>query len=233
MQRFMLDNSLAATSALIKDGNIYAADGKECNAHIFDTCGNYSRRIPTARAYDRFRYSENGNFFTALGCGCDERIYCLDERLTEIGFTELRYGCNRFFNYGAMTDVSSLSIGSERYFVAAFERGSFLFDPSGNPIRQLCKTETGETLTDFIAFGEENFAFATRKCGFTVITVSEKGDDQSALLDGKLSLRMLFSRGDCIYGLFGYSYIYNRIALIYTDGVLSLPKAIENCKAPC
>lgn len=132
-----------------------------------------------------------------------------------------------------MTDASSVSADGQRFFIAAFERAAFLFDSGGTPIRQLCKAECHETITDFISFGEERFAFGTRNGKFTVITVSDNGKTQSAVLDSNLSLRMLFAVDGCVYGLFGYAYIYNRICPIYTNGSLSMPKAIENRCFPC
>jgi hypothetical protein len=229
----MLNNSLAATSALIKDENIYAADGKECNVHVFDLCGNYSHQICTARAYTRLRYVEENNVFTALECDCSNRIYCIDENFNELGYTRINTGCNHYCNFGALTDVSSIVLSDGQFFVTAFERAAFLFDSNGNMASQLCRADNGETITDFISFGDERFAFATRKSNFTVVTVSDNGETQSAVVDSKLSLRMLFSMDGSVYGLFGYSYIYNRIVPIYTNGRLTLPKAIENCCSPC
>lgn len=228
--RFMLDNSLAATSALIKDGNIYAADGKECNAHIFDLCGNFSHRIGTARAYARLRFDGDSNVFSALSCGCDGRIYCIDERFNEIGFTRISALSGRSCESSAMTDASAVTLDGERFFTVSYEKAAFLYDSHGGPIRQLCKADNDEIITDFIMFGEERFAFGTQKCGFTLITVSDNGKVFTSMLDRGLTLRMLFSKEDTVYGLFGYSYIYNRICPIYTDGVFSLPKAYDGCK---
>jgi hypothetical protein len=233
IKAFMLNNSLAATSALIRDGIIYAADGKECNIHIFDLCGNRTHGIRTARAYSRLRYNEDANAFTALGCDCSNRVYCIDENFNELGYTQLNTDCNHSCKFGALTDVSSALLSNGRFYVAAFEGGAFLFDPNGSIASQLCRAERNEVLTDFIAFGEERYAFASRRSGFTSVTVSDVGQTQSAIVDGKLSLRMLFAVGGTVYGLFGYSYIYNRIAPIYTNGILTLPKAIENCQSPC
>ncbi len=232
--RFMLNNSLAAVSALRKDGNILATDGKECHVHVFDINGNFSNHLCTARAYHRLRYSEDVGVFTALGCDCSPRVYCADENFNELGYTLLDTaeddGCKTI---GTLVDVSVTTVGNEHFFVGAFEKNVFLFDIGGNRLYKLCRAENCERITDFISFGSERYAMSTQKGSVRSITVSDAGQTQSAILDSKLTLRMLFEENGNVYGLFGYSYIYNRIVRIYTDGRLTLPKAIENSCFSC
>ena len=218
MYRFMLNNSLAATSALIRNDHIYAADGKECNVHVFDLCGNYSSKICVTRAYDRLRFNEGDCGYTALGCGCGNRVYYTDANLNELGYTQLSTECLRFGTIGALTDISAANLSEGRSIVAAFEKAVYLFDTDGNPIREICRADGCETITDFIIFGEEKYAIGTRSNGASVVTVSDNGQKQSIIVDGKLSLRMLFASGTNVFGLFGHSYIYNRILPIYSNG---------------
>ena len=220
MYRFMLNNSLAATSALIKDERIYAADGKECNVHGFDSCGNFLNRICVTRAYSRLRYNESDRNFTALGCGCDNRIYFTDEAFNEQGYVRLSTDGLRFKNIGAMTDVSTVNDSEGHIFVAAFEKAAYLFDRDGSPLREICRADECETITDLIAFGEEKYAIGTSNGCFSAITVSDGTQKQSIIVDSRLTLRMLFAKEGNVFGLFGHGYIYNRILQIYSNGTV-------------
>ena len=218
MYRFMLNNSLAATSALIRNDHIYAADGKECNIHVFDLCGNFLNRECVTRAYSRLRYNESDCIFTALGCGCGNRIYYIDTSFNELGYTQLSTDCLQLRAVGALTDVSTANTSDGNFIVAAFERAVYLFGSDGKPIREICRADGCETITDFIVFGEEKYAIGTRSNRVSVVTVSDNGEKQIIIVDSRLSLRMLFASGLNVFGLFGHGYIYNRILPIYSNG---------------
>ncbi len=218
MYRFMLNNSLAATSALIRNDHIYAADGKECNIRVFDLCGNFSSRICVTRAYSRLRYNEGECNFTALGCGCGNRIYYIDTSFNELGYTQLSTDCLQLRAVGALTDISTANMADGNFIVAAFERAVYLFGYDGKQIREICRADGCETITDFLVFGAEKYVIGTRSNDVSVITVSDNGEKQSVIVDSRLSLRLLFASGSNVFGLFGHGYIYNRILPIYSNG---------------
>ena len=228
MHSFMLNNSLAATSTLFKNESIFAADGKECNVKELDGCGDYLQSHCTARAYSRLRYNEEATVFTAMGCGCSNRVYCIDECFNELGYTQInnpeRRACDNM-----MTDVSLTFSEGERFFVASFEKSAFLFDACGNPLQKVCQADNNESIIGFIPLGVEKYAFAVRKNGLTVITVADRCRSQSVTVDNSASLRMLFKSGNTVFGLFGYSYIYNRIVPIYTNGILTVENYCTSC----
>ncbi len=258
---FILNNSLAAVSALRKENRILATDGNGCNVHIFESDGRFCGCQATARPYRKLRYDTQSNSFTALGCCNRANLYLIDENLNECEYIELDSsencscgfnngctggcesscgngcgngygcGCNGGFNSGfcdtngcsELTDAMITRIGNECFFIGAFSKSAYLFDVNGRRLTRLCSTERGERITDFITFGEEKYAMSTIKNGIRCVSISENGVTQSAVLGCRFSLRMLFEQGGTIYGLFGQSYIYNRIIPIYSDGRLILP----------
>ena len=133
----------------------------------------------------------------------------------------------------ALTDASITRIGNQPFIVGVFTNGAYLYDTNGKRLTQLCRTERGEELTDFISFGEEKYAMSTIKNGNRIITISENGRTQSGILKCNLSLRMLFAENQTVYGLVGKSYIYNRILPIYSCGILNLPENTDNCFCSC
>ncbi len=222
---FMLNNSNAAVSADLKDGNVFATDGFCPHVWEFSQDGTLLCQHPAIRPYRRFRYNENACVTTALGCCNGNNVYILDKELKELGYINLnglqRDGCT---SYGALTDASATVIGSELFFVGAFADGAFLFDNQGKRLTRLCSVEKNEVLTDFIATGEDIFAMAVICDNAQIITVTCGGIIYNGILAPKYTLRMLFFKNNSVYGLFGQSYIYNRIFKIYSNGVFYLPR---------
>ncbi len=238
---FVLNNSLAAVSAINKDDRIIATDGFNCNIHFFDRGGNSCGSGSTLRPYRRLRYDDQSDSYTALGCCNQTVIYCIDNNLNENGYITLSTAdencnceCNCQSGCGVadcseLTDASIARIGGELFIIGAFTKSAYLFDTNGRRLTKLCTADRDETLTDFISFGEEKYAMSTVNNGLRTIAVSENGVTQNGILNRNLSLRMLFEKDQTIYGLFGQSYIYNRIIPIYSNGILTLPNNTENC----
>ena len=241
---FILNNCLNADSAVSKDRNILAVDGFNCQIHTFDCCGSARGCESVLRPYRKLRYDTQSDSYTAL-CGCNQNIYCIDNNFNENGSVLLETNgntCNCQCNSNgfcstntscALTDAGITRIGNQPFIVGVFTNGAYLYDTNGKRLTQLCRTERGEELTDFIAFGEEKYAMSTIKNGNRIITISENGRTQSGILKCNLSLRMLFSENQTVYGLFGKSYIYNRILPIYSCGILNLPENTDNCFCSC
>ncbi len=227
---FILKNSLAAVSVMFSDEGFIASDGIECYIHRFDANRRYVCSTETVRPYRRIR-SFNG-CITALGCNCGEpELYLLDENIDEYDYVRLDIsgcgcscGCEDF---GELTDASLTMIGSEIFIIGVFRGGAYLFDSSGKRLTKLCATSQNEILTDFISPGNDVFAMSTLDGSIRMITVRDNGRESSAILERGHTLRMLFEHEGDIYGLFGKSYIYNRIIKIYSDGTLILPRGTE------
>ena len=211
---------------MINPKNTLATDGINCRIYQFDLncscCTQCCKDTP--RPYRRLRCNIDGSI-TALGCCNTARVYYLDCNYCETGYTDLdtliRNSCD---SYGGLTDASVTVIGNESFIVGVFEKAAYLFDQSGKRLTKLCAAEENEILTDFVANGNNIFAMSTTCNSRQTITVSNGGSIQSGILERGYTLRMLIPKGDEIYGLFGRSYIYNRIIKIYSNGVLALPK---------
>lgn len=232
---FIMPNSLAAIAAVRLPDSIVASDGIGCRLHVFAQNGEFQRHINTLRPYSRLRKSAESEGYTALGCCGAARIYTLDENFIETGYTELETACENACgcncggccgNTCELTDAAETVIGNESFFIGAFRKSAYLFTPDGRRLTKLCSADRCETLTDFITFGTERYAMSTINGNTRTVTVSDGGITQSALLDRGYTLRMLIAEGGTVYGLFGRSYIYNRIIPIYCDGRLTLPKAL-------
>lgn len=227
---FILNNSLAAVSALPLDDSTLATDGFNCHIHIFELDGSFREKAETQRAYRRLRSDLRTNQLTALGCCNENRLYFIDENYNECGFIELDTSCDfgcrcdcGCDDLSEVTDASLTTIGEERFIVGAFRRSAYLFDMNGRRLTKLCETDDDEILTDFVHAGNDLFALSTLNNRTRTITVSDNGCIQSAILSRTHTLRMLIAMDDGIYGLFGQNYIYNRIIKIYSDGTLRLP----------
>lgn len=239
---FILNNNLTADSAAIRDCETLATDGLTPQIQKFDRCGKFTDAISTARPYRKLRYVEQNQSFTAFSCCNRPLIYCTDGCFNENGRilldTTEESDCNGTIYYGSecfseLTDASVTFIGDAIFFIGAFANGAYLFDISGKRLARLCKTEKNEILTDFISFGNEKYAMSTLKNGTRTITVSDNKKIQSGVLSPDISLKMLISDGEEVYGLFGQGYIYNRILPIYTNGILALPDSVGNCLKLC
>lgn len=180
--------------------------------------------------------------FTALGCCNRAAVYCIRNDLNENGYVllntddgcicNLRCGCTGD-DFSELTDASITRIGNETFFIGAFPKSAYLFEASGKRLTRLCLADNDEILTDFISFGEEKYAMSTIRDGLRTVSISENGITRSGILNKRLSLRMLFAENEVVYGLFGQSYIYNRIIPIYRDGIFTLPESLENCFCSC
>lgn len=239
---FVLNNNMTADSAAIRDGKTLAADGLSSQIQIFDLCGSYCDCASTARPYRKLRHVTQNQSFTAISCCNRPLIYCTDGCFNENGriLLDITVGsdCNACFPTDSecfleLTDASVTFIGDTAFFIGAFAKGAYLFDIDGKRLTRLCKTDRNEILTDFISFGNEKYAMSTLKNGIRTVTVSDNKKTQSGVLSPALSLKMLMSEGENVYGLFGQSYIYNRIIPIYTNGVLTLPDGVFNCLKQC
>jgi hypothetical protein len=233
---FTLCNSLAAISAIYTSDRIPATDGKNAKIYFFDSSGGFTGQTCTSRPYRRLR-SADGLTYTALSCSAAARLYCTDGNFNEKGYIPLEAAADRGENcalQGCPTDASTTVIGGEAFIVASFPKKAYLFDMQGKRLLELCAAEGGETITDFISFGSEKYAFATLDGNRQTVTVSDGRSKSSLVLSGRFSLRMLFAQGETVYGLFGERYLYNRILPIYSEGRLSLPPTgIENSRFSC
>ena len=278
-RNFILDNSLAAVSAVPYADHTLATDGINCVIHQIDSGGSNLSCHKTLRPLRRLRNEPRNSIITALGCCNERKLYFLDENLRESGYIKLQspydcnggcdreqeyncddrcdcrsggcdngcnrgngcnggcgsidYGCNGNWSssscvfdgslYSDITDASMITMGEQNYIVAAFRKGAYLYDADGKCLTRLCKTDGDEILTDFIYIPDDTYAMATL-CGNTqTVTVSKNGNIQSGILDKGYRLRMLFEQNGDIYGLFGRSYIYNRIIKIFSQNI-SLPR---------
>ena len=230
IKSFTLNNSLAAISAYMQSSAVLATDGIGSTVYSISDCS--IEAIPTQRAYRRLRVSDSGTM-TALGCCADTRLYFISECFEETGYVSLDSSIRSCGSLGVLTDASLTTVGDEPFIVGAFESGAYLFDMHGKRLTRLCSAERDETITDFISVGNELFALGTSKNGLTAITVVDGGKEYSGIVSKSVSLRMIFSVGRDIYALFGQSYIYNRIARIYSDGSFTLPDFTNNpsCRA--
>lgn len=239
-QSFILNNSLAAISATICDGKILATDGINRMIHSVysDRCCSCDCTA-TARPYLRLRRNACGNGYTALSDCNSRRLYFLDSCFNEQGYINLCPSacpcpCSCNSGAGALTDAMTVLIGGSCYIAASFNDKAFLFDSSGACISLLCEAHRNEYLTDFIIFGSDRYAMGSACDGRQTVTIYDNGNIQSACVDRAFSLRMLLCVNNEIFGLFGQSYIYNKIIPIYSSGILTLPqRAIENSCFTC
>ncbi len=221
---FVLDNANAAVTALVIDGCIHATDGANPCIYRFSSDGRQTCEIGTIRPYRRLRYDVSACGFTALGCCNLNRIYTLSDSFSECSYTELDISALKSREcLTEITDASVTSIENRQYVVAAFGKSAHLFDLEGKWIEKLCIADDSEHISDFIYPRAGLFAFGTFKSNRFSVTVTDNAVTHSAVLDKRYTLRQLFAVGDAIYGLFGQSYIYNRIIKIYENGILSLP----------
>ncbi len=227
-RRFILDNSLAAISAVPLSDSTVATDGLTSCIRRFSVGCQAFESIQTLRPFLRLRENIVDSGYTAVS-GCNARVYFLDDDFCETGFVDLDVtgcgcSCRCESEFSELTDVSVACIGSESFIVASFKKSAYLFDRSGRRLTRLCETERCERLTDFIHPDSELFAMSVvTECARTV-TVSDGGNIQTAILDSAYSLRQLIAMENReIWGLFGLGYIYNQIIPIYQNGVLLLP----------
>ncbi len=224
MRYFTLESSLAAVSAVMLGGSTLATDGVSPFIFEFDLNGNQTACHKTERPYIRLRAVEGG--FTATG-GCGgQRVYFLNSQFNELDSVLLGEPCHRqaYNNHtGCLTDATLTRLGSESFIIGSFEKSAYLFDTCGCRLTKLCTADTGELLTDFVPLGDGTYAMATKNsCGQSV-TVSDGKSTQTASILNGYTLRMLIPSGNELFGLFGKSYIYNRIIKIYSCNTLLLP----------
>jgi hypothetical protein len=224
---FVLNNSLAAVSAIISEGTVIASDGINCLLHFFDIGGDFQKVENTIRAYRRLRKNQDGDFFTAIGNCETPRVYFLDCNLNEFCLTELetenRCDC-RNYDPDVLFDVSVTKIGNENFIIGAFSKAAFLFDMNGKRLQKLCEADRNEILTDFVSLGQDVFAMSTLKGTTRTVTVSNNGNVISSILTNSYNLRMLLpDENKELFALFGKNYIYNKIIKIYSQNVLTLP----------
>lgn len=227
---FTLYNRLAAISAQPSCDRIIASDGINCNIYIVNENRCCNESICAVRPYRRLRTTACNDGYTALSCCNNNNLYFLNESFCENGYITLdassNCNCseNRCRTSGTLTDAIQVCIGNNAFILGAFDNGAYLFDSNGKRMTQLCSTDNGESLTDFITFGDEKYAMSTLCGNKRTVTVSDSGTVQSAILGKGFSLRMLLAENGIVYGLFGRNYIYNQIIPIYSDGRLILPE---------
>ncbi len=222
---FTLGNDLAAVSAITEEGRITATDGQNCQIHLFDSAGRLTERICSARSYRRLRRFGQTNAHTATACCNSSDIFILDDSFNENARITLDSpcACTRC-GVNGLVDAQAVCSEEGNYFIGAYSQGAYLFDENGARLKRLCRTDADEALTDFIAFGEECYAFAT-VCGNTqTVSISLCGDHTAYSLPRRYILRMLFYENSTLYGLFGRNYLYNHIIPLYRNGVFCLPK---------
>lgn len=215
---FILDNSLAAVSAVPLSETTLATDGTEPKIHIFKRNGTPCEPVDTVRPYRRLRCNESNGNLTALACYNERRIYFIGSEYRELGYAELELKCE-----SELSDASVTVVGNEPLIVGATRSHAFLFDINGKLLEPLCNAERNEAITDFIRPRNELYALASENNGSKTVTVYDGNERFSAILSRGISLRMLIYKEPVIYGLFGFGYIYNRIIPIYSDGKLVLP----------
>ena len=232
-RNFILDNSLAAVSAIPYTDYTLATDGSTCVIHKIAPDGTNLHCHPTLRPLRRIRSVDSDCLITALGCCNNPNLYILNHHLAEQDSIEIRlpyrsynadcttYGfCNHEEGIAEMTDASIVTIGSQRYIAVAYTKGAYLYDLNGICLAQLCKTDCNEILTDFICLPDGAFAMVTL-CGNTqTFSICRNDTMQSAVLSHSRRLRMLIEENGEIYGLFGKNYIYNQIIKIFSDSIL-------------
>lgn len=220
---FVLGNSLAAVSAAISEGEIYATDGLDC--HIYRVnCDGTCDSLCAARPYRRLRVDPGSSDarYTAL-CGNTPRLYFLNDRFTEMGFTDLKTENDGDMN--EITDAGITYVGGQPYLFASFRYSAYLFDVCGNRVTKLYSAPDCSLITDFLPATPELQAVSCNRRGVRIVSVIDDGNEQQGICGSGLSLRMLIPADDGIYALFGAGYIYNRISPIYSDGTLALPSA--------
>ncbi len=233
LKTFILDNRRAAVSAVVNTDHIAATDGNECKIHIVNAENGCNRRIDTLRSYRRLR-SDGSCGYTALACCERAEMYMLDENFREndsVILNTLRdCGCGGACEGDTvLNDASFTTIGNERFIVAAFDKSVYLYDLCGRRQSLLCQADRNERITDFISPHHELYAMSTLKDGLRAVTVVDGDRTYGAILERGHTLRMLIDAGNgVIHGLFGKSYIYNRILPIYQNGVFSLP-TVRGC----
>lgn len=221
---FTLNNSLAAISAVKRNEAITATDGQSRQILVFNADGVQTDCVSATRAYRRLRHI-NDIGYSALSCCESPDVYMLDSGFNEIARVTLDIPCDcakRGIN--GIFDAELILRGGEIFITAAFAKGAYLFNKSGERLSRLCKADCGEMLTDFITLGEDSYAFATLCKGAQTVSVSENGCVYSGVLPRKYVLRMLFCENAKVYGLFGRNYLYNHIIPIYVNGILLLPQ---------
>lgn len=222
---FTLGNGLAAISATRNESRITATDGQGCQIHFFNTDGTLCERICSARSYRRLRPCAVAGGYTAISCCDSSDVFILDNCFNENARITLDSPCDcRRSGINGLADAQSVQGEGKSYFIGTFSQGAYLFDKNGSRLRCLCSAESGESLTDFISFAEESYAFATIRKSTQTLSVSVGGEISSVVIPRKYILRMLFFENSTVYGLFGRNYVYNHIIPIYTNGVLSAPK---------
>lgn len=89
-RNFILDNSLAAVSAIPFADHTLATDGINCVIHRIDLdgCDHVCRK--TLRPLRRLRRNSQNCIISALGCCNDRRLYLFDDNLRELGSIELQ-----------------------------------------------------------------------------------------------------------------------------------------------
>ncbi|MBR4278797.1 MAG: hypothetical protein IKT34_01350 [Clostridia bacterium] len=220
---FTLDNRLCAVSAFMRDGIVYATDGITNCLYIVNSCSCIEQQ-PLFRCYRALRFNEDMQILTALAGR--NRISLLSGDFCEYASLSLPDNCE------CLTDASVCSIGGTDYILAAFTHSAALFDMSGREVFEICETDCDESIQGFICFGENRYAMASSQNGRQLLTVSDRENRQSAVIDKGLILRSIFEYNGVIYGLFGRNYIYNSVYPIYSCGNLRLP-TIEKSFGSC
>ena len=86
---FVLDNGLAAVSAITREDRVLATDGFNRHFHFFDRFGNSCGKESSQRPYRKLRYDVQSDTYTALGCCSRADIFCIDSNLNENGYVSL------------------------------------------------------------------------------------------------------------------------------------------------
>ena len=216
---FVLDNSLAAVSAVITPEGVIAADGVESKVYAVAPDGSTSAR-QVLRPYRRMRrdIGGDGTRYTALG-DCRKRIYLLDGDLRETGFFEP--GGRDLYFKGEAVDAGTVAGSGGKYYVA-FDSKAMTVTSDGKSGQTLYVPPYGARLTDVCAVTESFFAASYVSDGMRFVAVRERGREICGLFPRGLSLRMIFAHDDGIYALYGSGYVYNRIAKIYSSGELNI-----------
>lgn len=214
----MLNNSLAAVSAIPLSETTLATDGTERKIYVFKRNGTPGDSVDTVRPYRRLRCNESNGNLTALACCNERRIYFIGPEYRELGYAELELedGCE-------LSDASVTVLGGKTMIIGATRSSAYLFDINGKILEPICEADRYEAITDFIHPRNDLYAMASECDGLRTVTVYDGDDRFSAILSRGISLRMLIYKDPMIFGLFGFGYIYNRIIPIYSDGRLVLP----------
>ena len=215
---FTLENSLAAVSAALKGGFVYATDGAECKVYRIAecVCGCF---YTTRRPYRRLRFDpgSGGERGTALSGDC-RRIFGFCGDFYETGYLEPDVPSG-----GYLTDANVFYSGNTRYYAVSTGESAYTYDRCGNRSALLYAPPSGAVIEDFLAISPDYFAAGYVLNGMKFVSVTQNGNAYNAAVPEDIILRMLIAGDDGIYALFGEKYVYNRITKIYSGGTITMP----------